>query len=366
LNASLIGALRRNILLPALAIMFALVVGALVMSIAGYSPAKAYAALWESAFGSKSYFADTLIKTTPLLLTGLGVSFAFRASVFNIGAEGQLHIGALIVAWLGVALGNLPMVVLLPLVLLFGALGGGVWGAFAGWLKAKLDVSEVITTIMLNYIAIRLVGFCVHGPLKEQIGRFPQSDRIVEAARMPIILQGTRLHLGFVIAVVLAIILYYVLFRTPFGYEIRAVGLNPMAAKAQGVNVTNRIIMTMFLSGALAGLAGAVEMSAVSQRLYEQFSPGYGYDAIAVSLVAKNNPVGVVFSAFLFGVLRTGSNMMQRAANVSAVFVYVFQALVVFFVATFGSYGVEIAAFLRQKLIRNCEAKVAGGGIKDE
>lgn len=336
------------------------------MSVAGYSPTKAYTALWESAFGSRSYFADTLIKTTPLLLTGLGVAFAFRASVFNIGAEGQLHIGALIVAWLGVALDGLPMAVLLPLVLLLGALGGGVFAAFAGWLKARLGVSEVITTIMLNYIAIRLVGFCVHGPLKEQVGRFPQSDRIVEAARMPIVLPGTRLHLGFVIAVVLAVCLYYVLFRTPFGYEVRAVGLNPTAAKAQGINITTRIVMTMFLSGTLAGLAGAVEMSAVSQRLYEQFSPGYGYDAIAVSLVAKNNPAGVIFSAFLFGILRTGSNMMQRAANVSAVFVYVFQALVVFFVATFGSYGVEVATFLRQRLVRRCETKVTEGGVGDD
>ncbi|HHY38670.1 MAG TPA: ABC transporter permease [Clostridia bacterium] len=355
--------------LPILAMAFALTLGAVVIYAAGYSPSLAYEAVWQSTFGSKVYFADTLVKTVPLIFTGVAVAIAFRGSVFNIGAEGQFLMGALAASWAGVALGGLPGPLPLLSVLLIGLVAGGLFGALAGFLKARLGVSEVISTIMLNYVAMRLVGFAVTGPLKEVGGANPQTARIAPNAMLGIIVQGTRLHWGFFLALLVAVLAYYLLFKTTFGFEVQAVGYNPVAAGCSGINISRNIVLTMFLSGGLAGLGGAVELSGVSYRLYEAFSPGYGYDAIAIALLAGNNPVGVLFTSFLFGALRSGSNMMQRSAGISSVFVYVFQALVVFFVAAF---AVRRPAAMRSfrarvyRLIRRTVVKTSASAVTAE
>jgi len=220
-----------------------------------------------------------------------------------------------------------------PVVLLAGAMGGAVWGLFPAYLKISRGVSEAITTIMLNYIAVRLLGYLVHGPLMEVGGAMPQTARIADSAQLPMIIPGTWLHLGYPIGVALAILLSITLSRSYLGFEVRAVGLNPLAARAYGVRVPRTVMLAMGISGALAGLGGAVEMSGVAYRLFEGFSPGYGYTAIAVALLAGNSPVGVIATSILFGALSGGSMMMQQSAHVSSVFIYVFQALIVLFVA---------------------------------
>lgn len=323
---------NEHLSLPAKAIALALVVGAVFILLAGYDLAKAYTALGKAAFLDYRYVADGLLKTTPLILAGAGVAFAFRANVFNIGAEGQFVVGALAATWLGTRL-DWPALVLLPLILVAGFIGGGLWGVLPGWLKARLGVSEVITTIMMNYIALQFAGLMMTGPLQEAERIYPRSDPLVAGATMPVILPGTQLHLGFLIAVALAVTMYFVMFRTPLGYETRAVGLNPTAARANGIDVGRTILKTMVISGGLAGVAGAIELTGVTHQMFEHFASGQGYDAIAVALVAGNNPLGVVGSGWLFGVLRAGSNLMQRSAGVAWNFVYVFQALVIVFIA---------------------------------
>ncbi|MEW6307612.1 MAG: ABC transporter permease [Bacillota bacterium] len=331
---------RTQLAKPLTAVGLALIIGALLLWLAGYDVPKAYFALANAAFFDYHYVADGLLKTTPLILLGAGVAFAFKANVFNIGAEGQMYIGALAATWFATRL-DWPGFALLPLIILAGAIGGGLWAALPGYLKARLGVSEVITTIMMNYIAIELTGLLLSGPLQELDRVYPRSDPILAGARLPFILPGTRLHLGFLLAILLAVGLSYLLLRTVFGYEARAVGLSPTAARTSGVNVQATILKTMLVSGGLAGIAGAVELSGVTHQMFKHFSAGQGYDAIAVALVAGNSPIGVIFSGWLFGVMRAGSNLMQRSAGVSWSFVYVFQALVVVFIAISGHLKVR-------------------------
>ncbi len=319
------------IIQPMAAIITALALGAAMVWLSGKSPINAYKALFFGAFGSKANFSEVLIKTVPLILCGLCVAICFRSSFFNIGAEGQFYMGALAATWVGV---SVNVSALLMLVLLMGTafLAGGLWCVIAGWLKVKLGCSEVINTIMLNYIAMGLSGFAVNGRLRENAGFLPQSDLIAKDGWLPVILSGTRLHAGLIIALVCTVLVGFLLFKTVFGYQIRAVGLSPKAADYAGINSSRRLLQTCLLSGGLAGLAGAVELMGITHRLYEIFSPGYGFDAIAVSLLANNNPLGILASAFLFGILRAGSSHMQMSAGVSSVLIYMIQALVIIFI----------------------------------
>ncbi|HEY3315411.1 MAG TPA: ABC transporter permease [Bacillota bacterium] len=325
--------LAKPVVMPLLALVFALLLGAVLMGLGGYSAGAAYGALFQASFGSLGSFTDTLVKASPLLFTGMAVAFAFKANVFNIGAEGQFLAGGMMVAWLGPLVGNLPKVVALPLLLIVAAAGGALFGLLPAYLKVSRGISEVITTIMLNYIGLNLLGYVVHGPLKDVSGGIPQTAAIAESARLPMVIPGQWLHLGYVIGVILALLLGVVLSRSYFGFEVRAVGLNPTAARAYGIRVPRTVFLVMCISGGLAGLGGGVEMSGVAYRLFEGFSPGYGYTAIAVALMAANSPVGVIFTSILFGALSSGSMMMQQTAGVSSVFVSVFQSLIVLFVA---------------------------------
>jgi ABC-type uncharacterized transport system permease subunit len=314
----------RNAVLPIAVTIAALGASALVLLAAGANPLLALGALAEGALGDGFAVADTLGKTSPLVLTGLAVAIAFRAGVWNIGAEGQLLVGATAAA---VPLGGAPAPVALVAALGAGSAAGAGWAAIAAGLRVRRNVSEVIATIMLNFVAIRLVGFAVHGPLMESAGRYPQSEALAASARLPML--GAGMHSGVLIAALLVPITWFVLHRTALGFRWRATGNNAEAARLAGLAPANAIVSAMVASGALAGLAGAIEVTGVTGRLFEQFSGGQGYTAIAVALLARLNPIGVAASALFFGALAAGSGSMQRVAGVSAVFVAIVQALAI-------------------------------------
>ena len=311
-----------------------LVFGALVILATGDDPVLAYTALFRGAFGSLYGLTETLLSTTPLLLAGLAVAFAFHGGLFNIGAEGQLIIGGLVAGWAGFAIPGLPWAIHLPLALMLGTLAGALWGALPGFLKARRGVHEVISTIMLNYVAFRITSYMVgsEGPLKAK-GQLPATPFVAESARLVRLIPGTRFSGGIFIALAAAVGVGYLLWETRLGYRIRAVGKNPSAAEFGGISPARHMVIAMTISGGLAGLAGAVEVLGLHYRFYGAFSPGYGFDAIAIALLGQLHPVGVTAAALLFGALRAGSVQMQQAAGVSRDIVFAISGVVIFFVA---------------------------------
>ena len=302
----------------------------LLLALGGYDVGAALAALWRGSFGSTyAFFSATLVRATPLLLAGLAVALAFRAGVWNIGAEGQLLAGA--TGAIAAAALPLPGATRLTIALLFALVAGAAWAWPAAMLRRR-GVLEVISTIMLNFIALNLVGYLVRGPLQEPTHAYPQSPTIDAAARLPRV-AGTRLHLGVAIAVVAAIALGIVVRRSAWGFRVRAIGANPRAAASAGLIDVPRVALQVFLvSGALAGLAGGIEVTGVTYALYEGLSPGYGYTAIAVALLARLDPLLVAPSALLFGALEAGATAMQRDAGVPAAFVTVVEGSLVLLV----------------------------------
>ena len=309
----------------------------MLLLIAGYDLALSFSALVNGALGSSYALAETLVKTVPLLMTGLAVAFAFRAGVWNIGAEGQLLAGVLSAVACAPILAALPHYAGLPLMFCAGACAGALWGSLAAWMKTRRNVPEVVSTILLNFIALELVRYAVHGPLMEAAGQFPQSDALAQNLRLARILPPTRLHTGIVIVLAMALLLYFAIFHSAFGFRMRATASNPVAARVVAINVASVQAWALILSGALAGCAGVIELAGVSYRLYQNFSPGYGYLAIAVALMGRLHPLAIVASAFLFGALENGALAMQRQANVSAVVVYLIQGLVVLAIALAGA-----------------------------
>ena len=314
-------------------VLLAFLIGAVLILITGANPVEAYGALLRAAFGSANGFAETMVKATPLILAGLGVMVAYRAQFWNIGAEGQIYLGSILATIVGVSLRGLPLLIHLPLTLLAGVAGGALWGFIPGLLKARFRVNEVITTLLLNYIAIGLTSYLVHNPLRDQASGIPISPQLAESAWLPILLPRTRFHLGIVLAIAAAALIHFLLTRTVLGYRIRAIGEGRRAAQTGGIQVGRTIVLTMILSGALAGLAGAVEIAGVQHRLVEGFSPGYGYLAIAVALLGGLNPFGVTLAAILFAALLNGADAMQRTAEVPITVVFVIEGLVILFVA---------------------------------
>lgn len=313
--------------MPIAVVVGALAASAVVLLAAGANPVLALGALAEGALGDGFAIADTLGKTSPLVLAGLAVAIAFRAGVWNIGAEGQFLMGALAATAAAIPLAAAPGPIALVAALGAGAAAGAGWAAIAAVLRVQRNVSEVIATIMLNFVAIRLVGFAVHGPLMESAGRYPQSEALAASARLPMLASGV--HSGVAIAFLLVPVTWFVLHRTALGFRWRATGDNAEAARLAGLAPSGAIVSAMIASGALAGLAGAIEVTGVTGRLFELFSGGQGYTAIAVALLARLNPLGVAASALFFGALAAGSGSMQRVAGVSAVFVAIVQALAI-------------------------------------
>lgn len=360
-----------DVLLPLVAVVAALLVGAVILVLLDVNPVEAYTAMFTGAFTNKNGLADTLVKATPLMLVGLGIVIAFRANVINIGAEGQLIVGALLTTYLGLQLGeSLSAWLVIPICVIGGTLMGGIWGAIPGYLKARLGVNEILSTIMMNQIAIQVGYYLLRGPMidpKEiEAGtNIPHSARLDRAVDLPrftdvakmlgfdqtaknldmqgfqaeiygLLVEPTRLHLGLIFAIIMAILVYIFLWRTTIGYRIRAVGLNPHASRYAGVNVPNYIIFSMALSGAFAGLAGAIEIVGLHHRMFEPVavSAGYGFSGIVAALFGKLHPLGLIPASILFGGLLVGGDKMQRAVQVPQVFVTMLLGLIVIFVVS--------------------------------
>lgn len=323
---------------PAAAVLVALLSGAVLLALNGFNGWNVFDVMLFGVFQDMRSVSEILLKAIPLILIGVGLCVAFRCSIWNIGAEGQLYAGAVAATVVGVAFEGLSSWIYVPLVMVAGAMAGAAWAGIAGLLKVYFKASEIVTTIMLNYIALISTSYLVTGPLKDAASAYPQSAKLLKEAWMPRILPPTRLHIGILVAVALAIALYYFLFRSSAGYAVRVVGINPHAARYAGMNVGRNIMLSICISGAMAGLAGAFEIAGVTHRLYQNISPGYGFEGIAVALLANNNPIGAIFSGGLFAVLRSGSELMQITAQVPQVLVSIIQGMVILSVVAFGVY----------------------------
>lgn len=344
----------RAILEMAGALGAALAVGAVLMLVAGANPIVGYGAMLDGAFGSVNNLAEVLVKAIPLLLAGLGIAVAFRAGYWNIGAEGQLLMGATAAAWVGLLAEGWSPAGTLLLVLLAGFAVGALWGLIPGVLRARFGASEIIVTIMFNYIAFLGVNYLVTaGPIAET-GRFlPQTDPIAWSATLPVILEPTRLHAGLFIAMAAVGAMYWFLVRSTWGYRVRVVGANPEAARYGGVSVGKTWVLVSVLAGGLAGLAGMAEVSGTHHRLYDDVSAGMGFTAIVIALLGHLHPVGVAVAAVLFAALHVGAHAMQRVTGVPVTLVYVIQALVVLFFlgrAALG-HGQLLRRFLRRERV---------------
>jgi simple sugar transport system permease protein len=327
-------------LIPFLAILTAVVLGGVIIVWVKGNPFLAYYGLFDGSFGSARALSETAVWATPYIFAGLAVALAFKGGLFNIGAEGQLALGATTSALIGYALPewlgiDLPAIIHLPLVIILGAGAGALWAAIVGYLKAYTGGHEVINTIMMNYIALNSISFLLNGPMKDRnpnnvIARTPE---IAESARIAPIFDGLRVHWGFILALLAAFLVWWMLSKTTLGFEIRTVGANPDAAKYAGMNVKRIIILTMAISGMLAGLAGTFEVTGLNYRHELGFSIGYGFDAIAIALLGKSHPAGVVLASILFAALRNGATRMQFLTQMPVDLISMLQALILLFVA---------------------------------
>ena len=315
-----------------IAILMAFVVGAVVLLATGYNPVDAYAAMLQGAFGNVFRVGQTLTQATPIIFTALAFLFSFKSGLFNIGAEGQFLAGAFASAFVGISFQNLPAPLHILLALVAGAVAGGLWGLIPAVLKARFGAHEVITTMMLSYVALYLTSYMVNYPFKAP-GWVSQTVMIAESARLPRLLQGAQLSASIFVALALVAFTRFILNNTILGYEIRATGLNPSAAENAGIDIKRGMVLALVVSGAIAGLGGAGEIMGVHRRFIDGFSPGYGWDGLAVALVGGLSPVGTLFAAILFGALRSGGMIMTRATGVPLDIVFLLQALVILFVA---------------------------------
>ncbi|MGJ8454379.1 ABC transporter permease [Pseudothermotoga sp. U03pept] len=320
-------------IVPVVSVIIALLISSVVILLIGQNPLVAYAALFRGAFGSKLAVASTIIKTTPLILTGLAVGFGFRAGLFNIGAEGQMVMGAMIATAFAINISWMPAALAIPLTMIVGMTAGAGYAAIAGVLKAKTGAHEVVTTIMLNWIAEHLSSYVVAVPMGVGFGT-PKSPEIANSAKLPPLMtvQATELTSGIIIAVIAAVVIYVLLEKTTKGYELKGTGFNPYAAEYGGIKISQNIVLAMAISGALAGLAGTLEVTGVHHRFLGTLSGGKGFDGISIALIGQNNPIGIIFAALLMGALRTGSNEMQFV-GVPKHIILIVQAIVIFLVA---------------------------------
>ncbi|MEC5422631.1 ABC transporter permease [Virgibacillus sp. C22-A2] len=325
-----------NILVPLISVFIGLFAGAIIMLVFGYNPIDGYAALWEGAFGDLYFFGETMRQVTPYILTGLAVAFAFRAGLFNIGAEGQVIVGWLAAVWIGITV-DTPMYIHLPLAIIVAGLAGAIWGFIPGILKARLGVHEVIVTIMLNYVALYSANAIIRGVLSDSKDK---TEKIAATASLSSDwMQGltyfSRLHYGIFIALFAAVIMWFIIERTTVGYELKSVGFNRHASKYAGMNVKRNIILAMVISGVFAGLAGSMEgLGTYGGMSVSSGFTNLGFDGIAVALLGANTAIGVVLAAFLFGTLKVGALNMPTEAGVPNELVDIIIALIIFSVAS--------------------------------
>jgi ABC-type uncharacterized transport system permease subunit len=363
---------QSSLIVPILAIISGLLLGGIIVALStesvytvwSESPLQAisncfkaagesYVTLFSGSFGSPSKMIaaiesgnsleirrafnpifESLVKSIPYIFAGLAVALGFKTGLFNIGVEGQIFMGGIFSVWVGYTFKGLPAIIHIPFALLAGALGGGLWGFIPGLLKAKTGGHEVINTIMMNYVAFRLTDWLLREPMKRPGSPNPISPIIEESAMLPRFFEDPiRFHIGFFIALAMAALVYWFLFKTKWGFDLRTVGANPHAARYAGMNIVRSTVVAMSLSGALAGMGGANELLGVNHHLSQTFSPGYGFDSIALALLGRNHPLGVVLASLLFGTLRTGATRMQAAAGIPIDIISVMQAFILVFIA---------------------------------
>lgn len=323
-----------GVVLPVLSVLCGFAVAGIIIAVTGADPVQALTALFQGAFTNHDAFAETLVSTTPYIFLGLALALGFKAGLFNIGAEGQFYIGGLAGVFVAYSIHGLPGLIEIPLALLAGMAGGFVWSAIAGALKARFGAHEVITTIMLNYVAFLVANYLIDGGLMlAKHVSTPRTPDIDPNAQLPIIIPNTRLHFGLILALLAVPAVWFLIERTTVGFQLRSVGFNPSAARANGMSVGRLLVLSMGISGALAGLAGIVEILGLAHHMTDTVAAGYGFDAIAVALLARSNPWAVLPAAFLFGALHNGASFMQLETQVSSDLVSIVQAMVIIFVA---------------------------------
>lgn len=358
-----------NVLLPLVGVIVALLLGAVMLVILKANPLAAYAAMVRGVVGSRFGLTQTLVKATPLLLVGLGICIAFRANVINIGGEGQIIAGALMATWWPLMFSTWPGWLLIPSTMIVGFLGGAAWGFVPGILKARLKVNEILSTIMLNAIALQLMNLLLQGPLMDPAGVaartfLAQSAQLPHQVWLARLVPRTLLHSGAIVAAVLAVGVYIFLWRTTIGFDIRAVGQNPDAARCSGINVPAFQALSLTLAGGFAGLAGVVEVIGVQHRLLDGLTSGYGFTGIVAALMGGLHPLGLVPASILFGGLLVGADTMQRAVQVPSSLVDVILGLVILFVSGAALWSRKWAA--RRRITEAIEGDTAGDAIRGD
>lgn len=317
--------------------LLALLIGAILIGFAGADPLSSYQVMFQGAFGGRRQITETILKAGPLLMIGLGLAVAFRARVWNIGAEGQYFMGALCGGFVALQFPTLPQALLAPAILVAGLLGGALWGAIPALLLLRRGINEIIATLMLNYVAVLLVQYMARGPLRDPNGFLPESALLSEAARLPIVV-SPRIHLGILLALALVPLVYVLVWRTPLGFRLRMIGSSPSVARFAGVNVSSAILFALVFSGALAGMAGMIEVSTLHMRIKGAISGGYGFSAILVALLGRMHPAGILFASIFFAALSIGAESMHTVSGLPAALSQVIQALIVLFVLGVDAY----------------------------
>lgn len=353
--------IRRSLggIVPIGAALVAFFFGAIMILVLGANPIDGLVAIVDGAFGTPERLAATAVRATPLLLVGTGITVAFRAKVINIGGEGQIVIGALLAAAVALVIPDTPKPILLPIVMIAGMVGGGFWGAIPGALKAYASVNEILSTIMLNLVAVQVMNYLLRGPMIDPLelegSRIPQTERLTDNAALPTLLPGTRLHLGVLIGIMAAVAAYILLWRTPLGFRLRAVGHNPDAARASGISVERSIVTAMAISGSLSGLAGAVlvfgseSLRMVTDGSTAGFTGAAGFNGIVAALFGALHPLWTIPSAFLFGSLLTGANNLQRVLQIPSPLAVALNGIVVVFVVSSGQVRTWIEQLLDKR-----------------
>jgi len=346
-------ALKVAIILGAL--LIALLCGAILFLLAGANPLQAYAVMFTRPLKGIFGLTEILVRATPLMIVALGIAISFRSGILNIGGEGQILIGAIIGAAVALNLPTMPKYLHLTLIFAASFLGGALWGGIAGWMRAYFSVNEILSTVMLNYIAIQIYTFLIRGPMidpqeiKYGTG-VPQTASLPRTLWLRKLIPGARLHTGIILAVILAVLVYVFLWKTPIGYRMRAVGAEAKASRYAGINVPKYLFLAMFLAGGLAGLAGAVEVCGVHHRGLESISAGYGFSGIVVALFGGLHPLGIIPASMLFGLLIIGADMMQRSVEVPAAIIMSIQGLII--LAIVGSQVFLTQEQMRAKLVK--------------
>lgn len=351
IQKSLAPSMTSQILVPVFAVIASLVFCAIFFILTGKDPMAVYSAMFSGALGSEYGISETFVKMIPLALCGLGIAVAFRMHLWNIGAEGQFYMGACAATWVTLSFPTLPFFLMIPAMIIMGALAGGLWGLLAGWFKVKWQVDEIISTLMMNYIGILWVDFLVYGAWRDPAGKnFPLTAAFPAAAMLPTF-GSLRVHYGIFLVFILALILWFVFKKSKWGYETLVIGSNPIAARYAGINIGRNVLLAMFISGALCGIAGMVEVSGVVGKLQPGISPGYGYTAIIVAWLARLHPLAIVGVAFLFAIIHVGGFMLQTMGMPSAT-ATMLQGAMLFFVV-----GADILTKYEIKFISNKESE---------